>query len=245
MGHEMMHAVLRHGAERVSQAQVGEIGTGILATVIGGENEERKKMAHGLLGVGVGVGVLLPYGRKQETEADEYGLQLAARAGYDPRSAVDLWKRMAQLSDSGTPEFLSTHPDPENRVKNMEKWMPDAMAIYEKSSRHKSTVLPEPGRARVETPERGTERVLVLDESKRGEAGAQFTLKPRRDVFLKRIIAEGPDGKTQTLDANTGLPANYARQLTLKDAPAGKYTFRLEGAIDGKPWSQTLDATVN
>lgn len=244
MGHEMMHAVLRHGNERVSQGMLSEIGVSVLASVIGGDNEEKKKMAHGLIGLGLTVGVLLPYSRENETEADEFGLQLAARAGYDPRAAVDLWKRMGAMSDGGAPEFLSTHPDPGTRVKNMEKWMPEAMALYEKSPRHRSIALAEPGRARIESREGRPEEVLALESSKREAEGIQFALTPRRDVFLKSITVEAPDGKSSTLEARTGLPAKQRRILTLKSGTAGTYKFRLEGAVDGRPWSQNLVATV-
>jgi predicted Zn-dependent protease len=244
MGHEMMHAVLRHGNERVSQGMLGEVGTSVLAEVIGGDNPEKKKTIHGLLGMGATVGVLLPYNRKQETEADRYGLQLAARAGYDPRAAVDLWKRMGQAAGDAGPEFLSTHPDPENRVKNMEEWMPEAMAIYEKSSRQSAVALAEPGRARVSQREATSDAVLVLESSKREGAGLQFTMTPKRDVYLKRITAQGPDGKTSALDANTGLPANQKRVLSLKEGPAGAYVFQLEGTLDGQPWKQKLEAKV-
>jgi predicted Zn-dependent protease len=244
MGHEMMHAVLRHGNERVSQGMLGEIGTSVLATVIGGENAQKKQMAHGLIGLGLAVGVLLPYSRENETEADEFGLLLAARAGYDPRRAVELWTRMGQSSGDGPPEFLSTHPDPGTRVKNMEKWMPSAMAAYEKSARHKSEPLAEPGRARIDPRRPTSEEVLALEGSKRGASGAEFALKPRRDVFLKRVSVEGPDGRTAAVNANAGLPGGRRRVLALTNAAPGKYEFTLEGAVDGRPWSQKVVATV-
>jgi predicted Zn-dependent protease len=244
MGHEMMHAILRHGNERVSQGMLGEVGTTVLATVIGGENAERKTMAHGLLGLGLSVGLLLPYSRKNETEADEFGLKLAARAGYDPRRAVDLWTRMGQMSDGGPPEFLSTHPDPGTRVKNMEKWMPEAMALYEKSSRHSSVALAEPGRAKIMGREPATDAVLAVASSKRETGAAQITLTPRRDVYLKRITAVSPDGQEAAVDANTGLPGGRSRVLSLPGAAPGRYVIRMEGALDGKPWTQRVEATI-
>ena len=246
MGHEIMHAVLRHGNERVSQGMLGEIGTSVLSTVIGGENAERKQMAQGLLGMGMSVGLLLPYSRKNETEADEFGLMLAARAGYDPRAAVDLWKRMDSMSGDGPPEFLSTHPDSGTRVKNMEKWMPEAMALYQKSSRHRAIALAEPGHARIAPRGRNTEEVLAVRSSKRGNAGAaEIALTPRRDVFLKRITAVGPNGKEAALDANTGMPGGQGRVLSLQGAAPGRYVLKMEGAVDGQPWSQTVETTVN
>ena len=84
------------------------------------------------LGVGAQVGVLLPFSRKHESEADYIGILLAADAGYDPRESVALWERMGQASGSGGPsEFMSTHPSHETRIDQLKKWMPEAMAIYQ------------------------------------------------------------------------------------------------------------------
>ena len=94
------------------------------------------------LGAGVAVGVLLPYSRLHETEADEHGLYLAAAAGYDPEAAIGVWQRMADLSSSRPPEFLSTHPDPLHRIENMKKWMPKAKDIYARSVQHQNRPLP-------------------------------------------------------------------------------------------------------
>ena len=84
------------------------------------------------LGAGAQVGVLLPFSRKHESEADYIGILLVADAGYDPRESVHLWERMEQMSSGkGTAEFLSTHPGHETRIEQLEKWMPEAMAIYQ------------------------------------------------------------------------------------------------------------------
>jgi len=134
MGHEVMHAILEHGNERMSQSLTSEIV--LSAAAIGFSNSKNGEMIVAALGAGATVGVLLPYSRKHESEADKQGLYLAAKAGYDPEAAIAVWKRMAELSKgSRPPEFLSTHPDPLNRIKNMEKWMPKAKEYYAASQK--------------------------------------------------------------------------------------------------------------
>lgn len=131
MGHEVMHALLRHSNERMSQ-QVAAAAA-MTAAAIGTrkmKSEERAAVL-GALGAGATVGYILPYSRTHETEADEQGLYLAAQAGYDPEAAVQVWERMDELSGGQRPpEFLSTHPDTRRRIENMKKWMPRAKEIY-------------------------------------------------------------------------------------------------------------------
>ncbi len=95
------------------------------------------------LGVGAQVGVLLPFSRKHESEADYIGILLAADAGYDPRESVALWERMGQASGGGGPsEFMSTHPSHETRIDQLKKWMPEAMAIYQTRQPVPEALLP-------------------------------------------------------------------------------------------------------
>ena len=140
MGHEVMHAMLRHGAERMSQK-----GTQVGGIIVAGIAAPATIAAMIAFGLGTKYGVLMPYSRKQETEADQYGLMLAARAGYDPEAALAVWQRMAALSSSKTPAFLSTHPDTLKRIENMKKWMPEAKALYEKSRKQPNPMLPPAG----------------------------------------------------------------------------------------------------
>jgi predicted Zn-dependent protease len=98
------------------------------------------------LGAGAQVGVLLPFSRKHESEADYVGILLAADAGYNPRESVALWERMAHMSGGeGTAEFLSTHPSHDTRIDQLKEWMPEAMAIYHKRTPMPATPLPEVG----------------------------------------------------------------------------------------------------
>jgi len=143
MGHEVMHALLEHGNERMSQSVIAN--SILAATSVALSNNEHRDEIIGLMGAGATVGVLLPYSRKHESEADEQGLYLAARAGYDPEAAIGVWERMAKLSEGKRPpEFLSTHPDPLNRIKNMQKWMPKAKQLYAQSQKKPNRKLPIP-----------------------------------------------------------------------------------------------------
>jgi Zn-dependent protease with chaperone function len=127
IGHEIAHALARHGAERYSQAQLLQLGGAALAIGLGGNTA-----TNGILqvyGLGAQVGVLLPFGRQQESEADHIGLILMAKAGYDPAAALGLWQRMeARGTGGGPPEFLSTHPSYGTRVGQIERWLPEARA---------------------------------------------------------------------------------------------------------------------
>lgn len=131
MGHEIAHAIARHGAERLSQAQLAELGGQALAIGLGGSASSAAILA--AYGLGAQVGVLLPYGRTQESEADHIGLLLIAQAGYDPRTAIGFWERMERSSrgQGGPPEYLSTHPSHGTRIEQIRGWMPEAMRLYE------------------------------------------------------------------------------------------------------------------
>lgn len=146
MGHEVVHALARHGAERMSQGQVANVGLQVVGAAIGlsGGNPMLGQAAMAALGAGTQVGVLLPFSRKHESEADYVGILLAADAGYDPRESVALWERMAQSSGGGgQAEFLSTHPSHDTRIDQLKEWMPEALAIYQKKAPMPATPLPE------------------------------------------------------------------------------------------------------
>lgn len=129
MGHEVAHALAGHGNERVSQAMMANVGGRLLGGVKGGAGAVLGQ----LYSTGAKVGILA-YGRKQELEADQMGLYLMAMAGYDPREAIPFWHRMEALSTGQRPaEFLSTHPNPENRRADMNKHMAKALDYYKAS----------------------------------------------------------------------------------------------------------------
>ena len=145
MGHEVVHALARHGAERMSQGQLTNMGLQVLGTAagMGTGSQELGQLTMAALGAGAQVGVLLPFSRKHESEADYIGILLAADAGYDPRESVALWERMAQMSGGGAPaEFMSTHPSNETRIEQLKKWMPEAMSIYQAKPAVPAATLP-------------------------------------------------------------------------------------------------------
>lgn len=128
IGHEIAHAVARHSNERVSQALLAQAGGALLAQGVGGQSEAVQAVVSQAYGLGAQVGVLLPYSRVQETEADRLGTIFMAMAGYDPNAAVAFWKRMsAQKNGKTTMEFLSTHPSDETRMRNLAAVIPEAM----------------------------------------------------------------------------------------------------------------------
>lgn len=136
IGHEVAHAVARHGAERVSQGLLFELGGVALDQALQGKSSGNREAIMSAYGIGGTVGVILPHSRKQELEADHLGLMYMARAGYDPRNAVHFWKRFSDYGKKNgggkTLEFLSTHPVDSTRIKKLNNLMPQAMIEYNK-----------------------------------------------------------------------------------------------------------------
>jgi predicted Zn-dependent protease len=127
MGHEVAHALARHGGERMSRTLIAQIGLGAVQEGLGVRNP---LVLQGIeLAYGIGIG--LPFDRSQESEADHIGLILMAKAGYNPREAIQFWERMeAAQGDSGPPEFLPTHPSGETRIAQIREWLPRALRYY-------------------------------------------------------------------------------------------------------------------
>jgi predicted Zn-dependent protease len=132
MGHEIAHAVAKHSNERMSQALLAQLGGQTLAAALEQEPQQTQQIWMSLFGVGVQVGAMLPYSRLQEGEADHLGLIFMAMAGYDPNNAVQFWQRMSENAGASPPEFLSTHPSDENRIKEIKSEIPEAMNYYKK-----------------------------------------------------------------------------------------------------------------
>lgn len=137
MGHEVAHATSHHGSERMSQQMATQLGGQVVGGLISGQGQTTQALLMQAYGLAGQVGVLLPYSRKHESEADYIGLLYMARAGYDPEAAVGFWERFAQYTaqhgGSGTPEFLRTHPMDQTRIANLKRAMPEAKAEYEKA----------------------------------------------------------------------------------------------------------------
>jgi predicted Zn-dependent protease len=145
LGHEISHAVANHGNERLSQQLLVQLGAASLQTALAQEPALTQQIFMGAFGVGSEVGVLLPYSRTQEAEADHLGLIFMAMAGYDPHEALDFWQRMKSQSQGAPPEILSTHPADQRRIDNIRSLIPEAMKYYRQqtSMSHRGDNFPE------------------------------------------------------------------------------------------------------
>lgn len=130
MSHEIAHAVARHGNERMSQQLVAQLGGMALSEAVKEKPEETKKIFMTAYGIGAQIGVMLPYSREHELEADKLGLIFMAMAGYDPAAAVPFWERMGTAGGDKPPEFLSTHPSDQTRINKIKAALPEAQKYY-------------------------------------------------------------------------------------------------------------------
>lgn len=130
LGHEIAHAVAQHGSERMSQALLQQLGGNALAVALANKPSETQSIFQTAYGLGSTLGGILPFSRKQEAEADKYGLYFAAMAGYDPRVSIPLWERMAKSGGAKEIAFLSSHPSDASRIANMKESMTQAMKYY-------------------------------------------------------------------------------------------------------------------
>jgi len=184
IGHEVAHAIAHHGAERASQGQlVSILGMGLAVaagSTTSGATADLLMQAYGL---GAHMGVMLPFGRAQESEADEIGLILMAKAGYDPHAAIGIWQRMSQLKGAGAapPEFLSTHPSHGTRIRRIEATMPRALEFY------------EPGRV-------SNRRLPSLKQLRGGDAGEEALL----DAVVKIDRLAAKSGSEQLVATEIG-----------------------------------------
>ncbi|MGM0412655.1 MAG: M48 family metallopeptidase [Pseudomonadota bacterium] len=132
MAHEVAHAVARHGGERLSRAVALDLGATVVASAVGSDNPGTREAVLGAYSIGAQVGVVLPHSRANELEADRLGLIYMARAGYDPRAAVEFWERFQAAKGEGgaPPAFLSTHPPDAQRIRALRKQLPHALEVY-------------------------------------------------------------------------------------------------------------------
>jgi len=132
MSHEIAHAIARHGAERMSQLLLVELGGIALEEALKTRGERTIQLAQIAYGAGAGLLYVLPYSRTHESEADRIGLILMAKAGYNPSAAIEFWETMqSQIGSSEPPQFLSTHPSSEKRIEDLKRWLAEAMQYYQ------------------------------------------------------------------------------------------------------------------
>ncbi len=134
MGHEVAHALADHGNERMSQGLLTQLGGMALSMAVSQKPQQTRELFMTTFGLTTNVGILLPYSRLHETEADRIGLLIMGRAGYDPREAVGFWKRMGTSSGARPPELLSTHPTPDSRIEGFKAILPEAVQYYDQSN---------------------------------------------------------------------------------------------------------------
>lgn len=250
IGHEVAHALARHGAERVSQEMLKELGAVLLAAALRKKSRETVLTALAAYGIVSNIGVLLPFSRAHETEADRLGLMLAARAGYDPRAGVEIWRRMQEMHGGGPPEFLSTHPSHETRIANMESWMPQMLAIYERVPKAPSRPLvmrgavPQPSGRAPPFSAAGV-RPYLTDE---GRPALQFAFAAGRDAYIEKITVTGPGGLRVPIQAKATILADQKKVVNIwrgnpgdPPLPRGRYTVALVGRASGRPFHSSLD----
>ncbi len=142
MGHEVGHALAHHGSERMSQQLTLLGGLAGLNAYLAGNSKltpEQRAIVVGALGVGAQFGVMLPFSRSHESEADVIGMMMMAKAGYPPGESIEVWKRMARDGGAQVPAFLSTHPSPKKRQENLREWLPQANKRYERNKLARDT----------------------------------------------------------------------------------------------------------
>ncbi|MDQ2695036.1 MAG: M48 family metallopeptidase [Pseudomonadota bacterium] len=131
MGHEIAHAIARHGAERLAHEKLTQLGALAVGASLGEMSLENRRLVMAALGVGAQFGVLLPFSREHESEADYIGLLYMAKACFDPREAPRLWERMRAAGGGQAVEFMSTHPSHETRIRQLNDWLPEALKVRE------------------------------------------------------------------------------------------------------------------
>jgi predicted Zn-dependent protease len=144
IGHEVGHVIAQHGKERISEAMVAQGGLAVADQILGDKNNPKRNLILAALGLGTQVGILLPHSRAQETEADIIGLDLMARAGFQPADALTLWRNMEESGGAQPPEFVSSHPSHGSRIETLKNRLPEAEKALKNSPR-KADCGPPPG----------------------------------------------------------------------------------------------------
>jgi predicted Zn-dependent protease len=139
VGHEVGHVLLEHGNERVSQALMADGAVQIGSIAAGAAGAGYSDLIVGGLGIGAQYGVILPFSRKHESEADRVGQRFMAQAGFDPRASIELWQNMKAQSKGEPPQWLSTHPAHDSRISDLERQLPEALALYGQAKPHRCT----------------------------------------------------------------------------------------------------------
>ena len=248
LGHVIAHALQRHGAERLSGAlEREEIGPLALAP-LGATDPEKRRLVLGCYGVGMGIGAPGTFDPRQESEADRLGLELMARAGYDPKQAVPAWKR---IESGGAPGFLLIHPSHPTRAKDLESRLPSAEVLFDQAV--KATVgkmaerpVSAPG-ASAGRPAAASGSIVasfagsLRTSSRENRPALLVEFWMNEDVFLEQARLDGPEGLSIALAARVGIPTPAKKQAVFvrpdtgsAGFPGGRYTLVLTGAASGR-----------
>jgi len=255
MGHEVAHALLHHSAERMSEQMVAQGITTLVHLSVHQADPRHEAIVMTGFGMATQVGVMLPFSRQHEAEADRVGLELMAKAGYDPHAAVDVWKRMSAMNPKQPPAWLSTHPSHESRIADMEKHLPGALALYERSphapvARLDALSSREPQPAGAGFAVRASAGPAARETRDDGRRSLRFEFTLDHDVHLQRIVISGP-GVKDVIETTAGVAADHPKHVALvrKDAskpefPPGEYTTLFEGSAGGRPFTTSCVHTV-
>ena len=250
MAHLAAHALLRHGAERIGDGLEKDEISRLVGVQLGGADAAPRRRALAAYGLALEGSAPTAYAPEQEAEADRLGMELMAKAGYDPRQAVETWKRV----EKSAPSMLSLHPSPLARWKNFESRLPTALALYDQSIKAPVGKLPvekvaqrkgKPGSVQAAAGSVVASAVGTLRTKTRENRHALlFEFWLNQDAYLEGVRVAGPEGLSVPLEARIGIPANAKKQATLVrpdtgagDFPAGTYTFTLAGSAGGRAFS--------
>jgi len=254
LAHEVGHVIARHGGERLSQGLLLQLGAAAIQIGMGGNDPVVTRGVLQAYGLGATVGVLLPWGRTQESEADRIGLDLMAKAGYDPHAALSLWERMEKREGrQRAPEFLSTHPGPGQRALSIQGWLPEALAHYRPTPEQVAEggqFLPAAGTMRRAVAVPAPPSTPAIREGRwerEATAGLRFVFALDRPVALQGAEIRGPEGIIYQVFLEARLEANQREAITLPPEampggvpPAGTYTLTIKGRFPdpaGQPFT--------
>ena len=254
LAHEVGHVMARHGAERLSQGLLAQFGAAAIQIGMGGNDPVVTRGVLQAYGLGATVGVLLPWGRTQESEADRIGLVLMAKAGYDPYAALSLWERMQKTEGrQRAPEFLSTHPGPGRRIESIRAWLPEALPYYRPTPEQVAEggqFLPAAGTMRRAVAAPAPPSTPAIREGRwerEATAGLRFVFALDRPVAIQGAEIRGPEGIIYQVFLEARLEANQREAITLPPEampggvpPAGTYTLTIKGRFPdpaGQPFT--------
>lgn len=254
LAHEVAHVMARHGAERLSQGLLAQFGAAAIQIGMAGSDPGVTRGVLEAYGLGATVGVLLPWGRAQEAEADHIGLILMAKAGYDPHAALSLWERMQKKEGrQRAPEFLSTHPGPGRRIESIRAWLPEALPYYRPTPEQAAEggqALPAIGTTRRALAAPLPPPTPVIREGRwerEATAGLRFVFALDRPVAIQGAEIRGPEGIIYQVFLDARLEANQREAITLPPEampggvpPAGTYTLTIKGRFPdpaGQPFT--------